>query len=87
MKFQHMQMVQHVKTGGVYRIVAPPTILRIEATNAPAYAYRKEDESSGIVWVRPQSEMEDGRFVPHNAALTGAGSKRTDEPNIFPASG
>ena len=66
MKFQYMQLVQHVATGGIYRIVAPPTVVRIEATNSPAYAYRKEDEATGVVWVRPQNEMEDGRFVLHN---------------------
>lgn len=59
-KFAHSVYVKHVKSGGVYQIVGTPDVFRIEGTNAPAYAYKGGD---GTVWIRPQAEMEDGRFI------------------------
>lgn len=58
--------VQHVKTGGVYVIVETPIRARIEAGDVPAYLYRGQD---GKVWARPQSEMEDGRFIDHDGCV------------------
>lgn len=52
--------VRHLKTGGIYKIKGLPANYRIEATGEPAYAYLDEEEDK--VWVRPQAEMEDGRF-------------------------
>ena len=49
--------VRHRK-GGVYRIIMTPECLLIEATGEPAYAYALD----GLVWVRSQREMGDGRF-------------------------
>lgn len=65
MRFKKRQLVMHVKTGNVYRIVYTPVHCRIEETNAPAYAYRRADEKTGdlTLWVRAQDVMEDGRFV------------------------
>lgn len=62
MKFKHGQRVRHVATGRVYRIVDLPARCRIEATGAPAYSYCLAFEPEITLWVRPQSEMEDGRF-------------------------
>lgn len=70
MKFRRKQLVRHLKTGGVYRIVHTPAVCRIEATTEPAYAYSMisfrdgspVDLSDAPLWVRPQGEMEDGRF-------------------------
>lgn len=68
--FVEHQTIVHVKTGKHYGIVGTPDQYRIEATNQPAYAYREyitlangEIETGKRVWVRPQTEMEDGRFV------------------------
>jgi len=50
--------LRHVKSGGNYVILGFATI---EATLTPAYVYRSLQTNDD--WVRPQSEMEDGRFV------------------------
>lgn len=60
--FQVYETVLHKKSNSVYMIICGPDKTRLEATNTPAYAYRKDDEPEGIIWVRSQEEMEDGRF-------------------------
>jgi hypothetical protein len=49
--------LKHVKTGGFYKVLL---LANIEATLEPAYVY--ESLQSHDFWVRPQGEMEDGRF-------------------------
>lgn len=51
------QIWRHKKSGGLYRIM---NHVRIEASNAPAVAYMKV--GGGPIWVRPQTEFDDGRF-------------------------
>lgn len=58
--FERGDAVRHRK-GGVYVVVHTPDECRIEAGNVPAYMYRPLGELEPL-WVRPQSEMEDGRF-------------------------
>ena len=75
MKFRRKQLVIHVKTGGVYRIVHTPEVCRLEASNGPAYAYQAVwivssrggtiDLIDKPLWVRDQVEMEDGRFAAY----------------------
>lgn len=63
-KFWTGSVVRHRK-GTEYVIVETPQVCRIEAGNIPAYAYRERhyDPTGGNrMWVRPQAEMEDGRF-------------------------
>lgn len=72
MKFRRKQLVHHMGTGGTYRIVHTPDTCRLEANNEPVYAYKDVEvaTSRGTIvdlrdaplWVRGQSEMEDGRF-------------------------
>lgn len=64
MMFPRMTLVRHKKTGGVYRVMIDPSYARIEATNEPAYGYVLWDEKleDKVLWIRPQVEMEDGRF-------------------------
>lgn len=50
-------LVRHLKTGGLYTIM---DIAIIEATLTPAYIYKSLE--SGAQWIRPVTEMEDGRF-------------------------
>lgn len=57
--FSKSDRVQHLKTKGLYTILETPEFLRIEDGNKPAYLY----SNGTIQWVRPQSEMEDGRFI------------------------
>lgn len=47
------------KKGGLYRVLATPDVCYIERTLEPAYAYIAAE---GTIWIRPQQEMEDGRF-------------------------
>ena len=49
--------LKHVKTGGFYKVVL---LANVEATLEPAYVY--ESMQSHDFWIRPQAEMEDGRF-------------------------
>ncbi len=56
-KFKPGDRLQHLKTGGYYKIIG---FAKIEATLVDAYVY--ESLQTFDWWVRPQSEMEDGRF-------------------------
>lgn len=60
-KFQAGDQLKHVKTGGFYRVLC---LASIEASLEEAYVY--EALSNGTYWVRPKTEMEDGRFVRIN---------------------
>lgn len=71
MQFRRKQLVRHVKTGAVYRIVhTPSTPCVLEANTAFAYAYKLVHTKEGdrmpgaCLWVRSAFEMEDGRFEP-----------------------
>lgn len=57
-KFQAGDRLQHLKTGGFYRVIG---LAKIEATLKDVYVY--EAVSNNTLWVRPKAEMEDGRFV------------------------
>jgi len=48
---------QHRKTGGLYQVLYSSAV--IEKTMTPAVIYQGRD---GTVWVRPQTEFNDGRF-------------------------
>jgi hypothetical protein len=50
--------VQHIKTGGFYKIIC---LAKIEATLEDVYVYQAL--SNMTYWVRPMTEMLDGRFV------------------------
>ena len=56
--------LQHVKSGGHYIVVGFATI---ESNLTPAYVYRSLQTDDD--WVRPQTEMEDGRFVVLESSL------------------
>ena len=55
--FKPGSKLKHLKTGGFYKVVM---LANIEATLEPAYVY--ESLQSNNFWIRPQAEMEDGRF-------------------------
>ncbi len=59
------QKVQHVKTGGLYRIVC---LAKVEATLEDVYVYQALRNMT--YWTRPQSEMLDGRFILVNSELS-----------------
>jgi len=50
--------LQHKKTGGFYKVIG---LAKIEATLEMAYVYLSHQTND--YWVRPQAEMEDGRFI------------------------
>lgn len=56
-KFPIGSKLKHLKTGGYYQIVG---LAKIEATLQMAYVY--ESLQTNDYWIRPQIEMEDGRF-------------------------
>jgi hypothetical protein len=60
-KFQVGDQLQHFKTGGSYRIIC---LAKIEANLEDAYVY--EALINGSYWIRPKTEMEDGRFIRVN---------------------
>ena len=49
--------LKHIKTGGFYKVLL---LANIEATREPAYVY--ESLQANDFWIRPKTEMEDGRF-------------------------
>ncbi len=57
-KFQAGDRLQHLKSGGFYQILC---LAKIEASLEEAYVY--EALINGSYWIRPQKEMEDGRFI------------------------
>jgi len=63
MMFEIGDVVKHEKTGNSYLITGTPARVLIEATETPAYTYRQANGNDDRIWVRPQDEMEDGRFV------------------------
>lgn len=62
MKFKSGDIVKHLKTGNLYIVEIDSESCRLEATNEPAYAYRRADGSDFRVWIRSAEKMEDGRF-------------------------
>lgn len=55
--------LRHVKSGEEVQIIrVPEEKWRLEHCDEPFYAYRAL--STGVIWFRCKSEMEDGRFVP-----------------------
>ncbi len=49
--------LRHLKTGGFYKVVL---LANLEANLEPVYVYASMQ--SHDFWVRPKTEMEDGRF-------------------------
>lgn len=60
--FEVGDVVKHLKSGGSYVVTGTPARVVIEATLHPAYTYRQAVGNDDRIWVRPQTEMEDGRF-------------------------
>lgn len=55
----------HKKTGHFYRVLASCTVEKtMEAGLVYQRVHAPDSEDDGRVWVRPQSEFLDGRFVP-----------------------
>lgn len=61
MKFKAKELVLHLKTQRIYEIVMCQPMLYYEPTGEPVYVYKSISDET--VWVRPQEQMEDGRFV------------------------
>jgi len=59
-RFQPLQMVTHRK-GGKYKIICSPDKRLLEDCAEPFYEY--QSNADGQVWIRKQSEVEDGRFT------------------------
>ncbi len=57
-KFQAGDQLIHLKSGGLYRVIG---LGKIEANLDDVYIY--EAMRNQTLWVRPKTEMEDGRFV------------------------
>jgi hypothetical protein len=60
-RFHVGQILQHRK-GGLYRILRLPDDRTLEYCKEAFYEY--EALRNNTVWIRCQSEMEDGRFFP-----------------------
>ena len=64
--FPRNSKIRH-RNGSVYEVLLLPTdALRVEATQELAYAYWSAKPKKGAertIWIRPQTEVEDGRFT------------------------
>lgn len=69
MKFARGDVVKHIKSGGVYVI---DLLARMESNAEPVYAYSLICDRQ-VVWIRPATQMEDGRFVLCHATEIKAG--------------
>jgi hypothetical protein len=58
-EFQSGQLLQHLKTGGFYRVLHLATM---EASLEQVYVY--EAFINQTIWIRPKEQMLDGRFKP-----------------------
>lgn len=62
--FKKGDIVRHIRTENIYRIVwTPGDRVCIEHGATPAYGYRLQDNFDDTLWIRPATEMEDGRFL------------------------
>ena len=55
--FKPGSKLKHTKSGGFYKILV---LANMEANLNPAYVY--ESMQTHDFWIRPKTEMEDGRF-------------------------
>lgn len=65
-KFLAFDQVIEISTEDMYQIVFTPNECIIEASRKPSYEYKRSDDAYNKdrrVFIRPQDEMEDGRFV------------------------
>lgn len=64
--FPRNARIRHRK-GSVYEVLLLPSdALRVEATQELAYAYWAAEPEEGkerTIWIRPRTEVEDGRFT------------------------
>jgi hypothetical protein len=56
--FKPGNLLLHKKSGGVYKVIV---LANMEVNLAPVYVY--ESMQTHDFWIRPQAEMEDGRFA------------------------
>lgn len=70
-KFHVDQILKHRK-GGLYRILRLPDERKMEYCQEAFYEY--EALRNNTIWLRRQSEMEDGRFWPADAEESADGS-------------
>jgi len=63
MKFTVNQRVRHLRTGTLYTIIGTPDQVCYEPLRQRCYAYIPvADTFKYRIWVRPETEVEDGRF-------------------------
>ena len=64
--FELGQCLKHLRSGGLYVVLALPDQVKFESDAKPAYAYQSVGDKGipkGPIWIRAQELMEDGRFV------------------------
>ncbi len=55
-----VNMYKHIKSGGLYEIIAEDATLEADFTTVVVY----QNVETGAIWVRPVGEFFDGRFEP-----------------------
>jgi len=58
-EFKDGNLVKHVKSGGFYRVLSNNVLNEADKTKMVVYLSLQD----GVIWVRPSSEFNDGRFV------------------------
>lgn len=59
-RFMPDEIIEHVRTGGMYMVLHSPPGVYIEKDQTPVYVYQSVADNR--IWIRPRIEMEDGRF-------------------------